>query len=625
MSFAHADFFPFSIPQTPWLNLANLESSSAEMLAPGTTSKAPRPLDLSIMDSIQVGSPQTLSKCSKTDNFAQNPWPWSYPSSADPRPQDLSFQDFGQEQYAAGRTHGGSGPMPHLQGDMMAPSREFQTQRGMPDRPDDLDEPQNQRRRTSRNSRDDRPQKRKRISAKAPTYDYQGWFTAQAPTRKYRDEAVYDEDCHSDAGSATTCCSSCPDRLPCEDPHCAIPCAESSCEQPICPEDCPLITEDQAQRTQSQQGLTLSSERVSFLRQSNAGPWNSVGSPKSASVKKVLDKYIDPALPKPTLDSQHQRRRPESSSPPTPSIAQNLATPYSPDAELQTPQFVGQPTQASYSTEASTIVGAGGMFPSAMGDWSTEDLANENASWIFNCPWDACKASIPDEQFWMQHLHQAHLDPQYIYGCPLQSNDCPTILSANPLNHLQIQHGFDVNENFSCPAPTCSPAETYNDPSMFHNHFDLAHATPAQGLLHCRLDSCNGSFVDQNQLFSHIHETHQLPIPPPKVALNAISQTEVANYAPDIPDNEVLVAHTCKWKVQGGGICGETCGSEKDLQDHVKIKHLAPLSKSTGYICQWEHCNRPAKMGAKQGFSQRGKLERHMASHTNCQSLSVCP
>jgi hypothetical protein len=30
-------------------------------------------------------------------------------------------------------------------------------------------------------------------------------------------------------------------------------------------------------------------------------------------------------------------------------------------------------------------------------------------------------------------------------------------------------------------------------------------------------------------------------------------------------------------------------------------------------------------MGAKQGFSQRGKLERHMASHSNCKAPSIAP
>jgi hypothetical protein len=106
------------------------------------------------------------------------------------------------------------------------------------------------------------------------------------------------------------------------------------------------------------------------------------------------------------------------------------------------------------------------------------------------------------------------------------------------------------------------------------------------------------------------------------MAIDAM-KTDAANYPLSIPDNEELVEHTCKWKLDGGGVCGEVCATEKDLQDHVKIKHLAALGKHTGYICQWEHCNRPAKMGAKQGFSQRGKLERHMASHTNCKSCQA--
>lgn len=615
MSFLQADFLPFRTSQDPWLNSDNFVS--AETSTPGT-SKEPRPLDLptmdSVQDSVQVGGRLPLAQYSNLDPFAENPWSWANLQNGIPQSQDASY-NFGQEQY--GGNHENTGPMLQFQGSVIASS---QGHRILPDRSNDIDKLTKRRSRSSQNVWGGRSQKRKRIAMKAPTYDYQEYLTAKTSTFDYRDGAICDEDCNSESGSAMTCCSSCPDDLPCEDPHCAIPCAESSCEQPICPEDCPLTSGTQVQQTQSQQASIPASERLSFLQQQNAEPWNPVRSRTSTSIKEVYHgNCIDPALPDADINSQYHPE-PESSSPPTPPMAQNIATPYSPEAALQTPQFMGQAPQAPYANEASTVVGAGGMFNSPVGDWSTDSFSNAGQnSWMFNCPWDACNTSILDAQFWMQHLHQAHLDPQYTYGCPLQSNDCPTVLGANPLNHLQTQHGFDMNENnFSCPAPTCSPAETYNDPAMFHNHFDQAHAIPAQGFLLCRLDSCNGSFIDQNQLLSHIHESHQLPVPPPKIANNFMNQNETACYPLAIPDNEVLVAHTCKWKLRGGDVCGETCGSEKDLQDHVKAKHLAVLSKSTGYICQWEHCGRPAKMGAKQGFSQRGKLERHMASHTNC-------
>lgn len=603
MSFSQADFFPFKIPQNLWSTSDNLVSTSLRI--PGTR-RGLQLLDLSIMDTPQVGDPPPLSQYPNPDHFSDRPW------FEIPQPQDSSY-NFGQGQYAAGGNHGNAAPMLYFQGGtMMMPGQGlFQGQEIVPAHPKKSGQPPKRRNRPPKDPRDKRSQKRKRTTAKPATCDY-------------RNGATCDEECNSSTGSANTCCSSCSDGLACADPHCAIPCAESSCEKPICPEDCPLTTGLQRQQTQFQQGFVPSSERLSFLQQANAEPWNPVGSRTSPSVKEAyLDNCIDPALTDPDLNSQYHPE-PESSSPPTPSMAQNMATPFSPEVSMQTPQFIGQTSQVSYSNESSTVVGTGGMFNSPMsGDWSANNFANAGHTHrMFNCTWDACNAFIPDEQFWMQHLHQVHLDPQYTYGCPLQSSDCPPI-GANPLNHLQTQHGFDMNENtFSCPAPTCSPAQTYNDPAMLHNHFDQAHATPTQGLLHCRLSSCNGSFPDPNKLLSHI-KSHQLPVPTPKV--ENVNQTDATNYPLAIPDNELLVAHTCKWKLEGSSICGEICGTEKDLQDHVKAKHLAVLSKSTGYICQWEHCGRPAKMGAKQGFSQRGKLERHMASHTNCKSLPVFP
>ncbi len=68
-----------------------------------------------------------------------------------------------------------------------------------------------------------------------------------------------------------------------------------------------------------------------------------------------------------------------------------------------------------------------------------------------------------------------------------------------------------TNNNFSCPAPNCLPTETFCDPAMLHNHFDHAHATPAQGGLRCRLEKTCDFFGDYSQLFSHINEQHQLP------------------------------------------------------------------------------------------------------------------
>ncbi|KAG0649939.1 Zinc-responsive transcriptional regulator ZAP1 [Hyphodiscus hymeniophilus] len=607
-------FFPGQNTQNPWPTPDEL--LSAERTSPGAREDL-HPLDPSTVDASQVGNVWTSQQCTSWADLTQDSW-WSFPANVIPRTQELPFHDFGQEQYTAGN-HERSDPMLYLQGGMVAPEQGFQDQVLTPAPSKLFDRLQKRQSRNLRRLSGERPRRRKRINRGATIHENQELLNAK-DSREYQDGTMCDEDCESDAGSATTCCSSCSEGPLCEDPHCAIPCAKLSCDMPICADDCPEVCPGtQSQLMQYQQDAVPSSERVSFLRRSNAQRWSSAGSRMALSAEGVYCN-IDPAFPEQEFDTQHQEG-PQSSGAPTPSMVQNATTPCSPEAALQTPHFMGHPPQVSYANETNAIVGAGEMFPSQIGRWSSDSFSDsENAAWLFNCPWDACNAALPDEQYWM-HLHQEHLDPQYIYGCPLQSNECPTTL-ANPLSHLQTQHGFAMDESFSCPAPTCSPTETYNDQAMFHNHFDLAHATPAQGFLHCRLDSCNNVFSDQNQLLSHIHETHQLPTPAPKVA----TITEAPNHLLTIAGDAELVANTCKWKLKGGLVCSKVCESEKDLQEHVKSVHLAPLSKSTGYICQWEQCNRPAKMGSKQGFSQRGKLERHMASHTNfkCSECDIC-
>jgi hypothetical protein len=77
------------------------------------------------------------------------------------------------------------------------------------------------------------------------------------------------------------------------------------------------------------------------------------------------------------------------------------------------------------------------------------------------------------------------------------------------------------------------------------------------------------------------------------------------------------------WKADNQ-VCGLICQSEVELQTHIKCNHLDSLDKSSGYRCLWEDCKRKEMPLEKQGFSQRGKLERHMATHTNCKQIMVC-
>jgi hypothetical protein len=155
---------------------------------------------------------------------------------------------------------------------------------------------------------------------------------------------------------------------------------------------------------------------------------------------------------------------------------------------------------------------------------------------------------------------------------------------------------------------------------MLHNHFDQAHATPSTGSLFCQWNACNSTFTDQRELLYHLTEDHQLIDPAKELSLGCgTSQSETAHYPTVIPDEELSEGETrslCQWNT-GPSVCGVICENPKELQNHITEQHLKTLNKNTGYYCQWENCNRK-KFGDKAGFSQRGKLVRHMQTHTIC-------
>jgi hypothetical protein len=299
-----------------------------------------------------------------------------------------------------------------------------------------------------------------------------------------------------------------------------------------------------------------------------------------------------------------------------------MDTPFSTGRGLPTPQFTGSSSHPSDPNASAPIVsGTGAMFDTAGWVGSTfDDSTFGNGT--FNCAWAECQLPFSTQEEWSYHLHQAHVDPQMTFDCPLQSDTCPSNLSSHPLDHLQTAHGFDFSyNNYSCPASACLEDEIFCNPAMLHNHFDQAHATPATGSLFCQWKACNSTFTDQRDLLHHLMEDHQLvyPTKAPSVGYGS-NQPEPAQYPTAIPDEELSEDEngcSCQWHFDSG-LCGVVCENPKALQDHITEQHLKSLNKSTGYYCQWANCNRE-KFGDKAGFSQRGKLIRHMQTHTICE------
>lgn len=470
------------------------------------------------------------------------------------------------------------------------------------------------------------PSKQPRSSPHIPTARPSSKRQRISPRIRSDEEESVDE-CLSQSGSQTSCCSSCPDSPPCVEPDCtlAVPCTDRSCEVPVCTAPCLDIA------SQNQLAFSEHTRRFGNWQDSTWGPQTT-----EALLRKdpASDKLVDM-----TLEGACRAGYPVDSSPYSniPSVVNNdAATPFS--RSLSRPN-TNYDSQSSYIS--GVLSGTGALFTHSNGldGQSFEPVQDVNSSLSFNCPWDGCEQpSFISQDEWLPHLHEQHLDPQLTFRCPIPGDTCPTDIGFDFLGHLEDSHGYNFEDTFNCPAPNCDPSETYYDPSMLHNHFDHAHATPIEGTLHCRLDACNSGFTDPTQLFDHISHFHGLPIKlpsgedidllvPPKT-----SQDTALLQRNDIPDADALspvvpeskpdspdqtTQHVCKW-TSAVTPCGKICKSEADLQNHVTHDHLNLLDKGTGYNCQWQGCGRRDKRGLKSGFSQRGKLERHMATHTGC-------
>jgi hypothetical protein len=501
-----------------------------------------------------------------------------------------------------------------------------------------------QRGKSGQTSRTPQSNKRQKI-AHSPRSTY---TTLPAQETDWREEET------SVAGSESECCSSCSDGIPCASPDCApcsepgcnsktievIPCNKKECEQPACTDKC-LSVGIHGQQTQLHQSVVPRERVMSNLVEPPWNPQRPRG--KSQMGKASFNGFLDPALD--VFDGLECISPSATPVRTPPSVGNNIQTPYFANTGMPTSQSSQCAGQGIYPAHSGDVLsGTGAMFNPLPQTWADQEfsLSNDtNSPSMFQCTWDGCCMPFPSYEDWLPHLHKDHVDPQMVFGCPIQAETCPQTISTNPLDHLQTYHGFSFNidnNNFSCPAPNCLPTETFCDPAMLHNHFDHAHATPAQGGLRCRLEKTCDFFGDYSQLFSHINEEHQLP-PVSKeedIELSLPTAPGPATAAPtDNPSLEGILdaetggafsgderVHCCMWKASSQ-VCGLVCDSEVELQTHIKCSHLDSLDKRSGYKCLWEDCKRKEMTIEKQGFSQRGKLERHMATHTNCKEIPL--
>lgn len=137
----------------------------------------------------------------------------------------------------------------------------------------------------------------------------------------------------------------------------------------------------------------------------------------------------------------------------------------------------------------------------------------------------------------------------------------------------------------------------------------------------CLWDACGIEVEGIEELKSHLRHEHLVPASVP-VTASALASTSTC-----VGEGEEEEMRRCEWEdvcdsggsggtEEGSGgsrVCGKEFGSAEKLQKHAKEAHIAVLKKKTGYYCCWAGCGRKER-----GFSQKGKVERHMQTHTGC-------
>lgn len=354
----------------------------------------------------------------------------------------------------------------------------------------------------------------------------------------------------------------------------------------------------------------------------------------------------------------------------TPSMANNTSTPFSQNNSHQTPNMQHFDTHPNaYNSSLADLSGAGALFQPS---WHSSSMSTANNDmFTFNCGWDGCEVALDSSRQLLAHCFNTHVNPQMGFTCPIQPNVCSTNIGTDPLDHLRNDHGFDLDfldQGWTCPAPDCAPDQILDGPDTFKTHLMKAHTKPTGGILVCEMQHCDTTFKDLDQFSQHLTRQHLDDIdlgPQPHHTSPASASTKLptdtatdailsdksssqgnssrepstqetspeANQEADYNANQKTSSqepqvkddgHTCRWLVTNNGACGSTFDSASKLQEHIIQGHLASLDKTTGYKCCWEGCRREAKRGNdNSGFSQRGKLERHMATHTNCKSLKL--
>jgi hypothetical protein len=215
------------------------------------------------------------------------------------------------------------------------------------------------------------------------------------------------------------------------------------------------------------------------------------------------------------------------------------------------------------------------------------------------CMWDDnCEETFFDNLALQDHIQSAHIQPQPVNkrclwdGCGKESEDPSSLF-----DHIKTSHA-PPPAKLVCMWAGCKAIA--NSEEELQIHLNTHHLPSAY---QCQWDTCDIVIPSETDLEKHVQSQHLLP------QLEKTSSTPAG-------------AKICEWQdVDENGtshVCGLVFPSSTELQQHAKDVHIAALRKRTGYHCHWVGCNRRDKP-----FSQKGKVERHLQTHTGCKSPCI--
>jgi hypothetical protein len=219
------------------------------------------------------------------------------------------------------------------------------------------------------------------------------------------------------------------------------------------------------------------------------------------------------------------------------------------------------------------------------------------------CLWDeGCDEGFMDTQALQAHIQNTHIgtheeNTRCLWdGCGLESSDPNSLL-----DHIIFSHAPQPPRHV-CMWEGCD--SILNTEEELQLHINSTHLTSAS---QCRWDACDTFAPTEVELEKHVQSEHLVP--------HSFDRKLKLEPMPS-PTTPVGIK-ICEWQrtdAKGNPcICGEQFQSSAELQKHVKKIHITTLKKKTGYHCHWVGCNRRDKP-----FSQKGKVERHLQTHTGC-------